>query len=284
MENFLGQVCLVTGGAQGIGWAIAQTLADHGALVYACDISEKSLALAADEAASSPWAERIKLSRCDVTVQAEVEGWVAQVYQQTGRIDVLVNNAAFVKWDNVAEMTIQESVRTMQVGYNGMVYTIKAVLPLMEAAGSGHIVNMGSSAGKVFAGGSSAAYAAAKAAIDGYTQILQLELKDSPVNATLVRLSAVAGTDFFREHVSSSRLPRLGDFFSYLTPPQVAQGVLKAIRKKRAVLDMPRYLPAFYLVFEIAPGFLRWLMSLGGGGRRDYGQIEWNYATERSEQ
>ncbi len=204
MESFLtGQVCLVTGGAQGIGWAISQALADHGALVYACDISEKSLAQAAEELATLPWAERIVLSRCDVTEQAEVENWVAQIYQ-SGRIDVLVNNVAFVKWADVAEMTVAESARTMQVGYNGMVYGIKAVLPLMEAAGRGHIVNMGSSAGKVFAGGSSAACAAAKAAIDGYTQILQAELKDSPVHVTLVRLAAVAGTNFFREHVPSA--------------------------------------------------------------------------------
>lgn len=82
MESFLtGQVCLVTGGAQGIGWAISQALADHGALVYACDISEKSLAQAAEELATLPWAERIVLSRCDVTEQAEVENWVAQIYQ-----------------------------------------------------------------------------------------------------------------------------------------------------------------------------------------------------------
>jgi NAD(P)-dependent dehydrogenase (short-subunit alcohol dehydrogenase family) len=281
MENFLiNQVCLVTGGAQGIGWAIAQALADHGAQVHVCDISEESMARAKEELATRPWAERITLSRCDVTQRAEVEEWIKQVHWQTGRIDVLVNNAAFVKWDDVTEMTVEQTIRTMEVGYNGMVYTTKAVLPLMQAAGHGHIVNIGSSAGRIFVAGPSAAYAATKAAIDGYTQTLQMELKDSPVNVTLVRLTAVAGTDFFRKHVPSSRLPRMGDFFSYLTPPQVAAGVVKAIRDRRAVLNMPRYLSLLGLVFALAPGFLRWLTSVGGGGRRDYGQVEWCYSSK----
>jgi NAD(P)-dependent dehydrogenase (short-subunit alcohol dehydrogenase family) len=284
MENFLiNQVCLVTGGAQGIGWAIAQALADHGAQVHVCDISEENLARANEELATRPWAERIALSRCDVTERAEIEEWIKQIHWQTGRIDVLINNAAFVKWDDVTEMTVEQAIRTMEVGYNGMVYTIKAALPLMQAAGRGHIVNIGSSAGRIFASGPSAAYAAVKAAIDGYTQTLQIELKDSPVNVTLVRLAAVAGTDFFRKHVPSSRLPRIGDFFSYLTPPQVAAGVVKAIRDQRAVLDMPRYLPLLYLVFALAPGLLRRLMSVGGSGQRDYGQIEWRYSLKDGE-
>jgi len=284
VENFLkGQVCLVTGGAQGIGWAISQALADHGAQVFTCDISKESLARAAEELTTLPWADRITLSRCDVTARAEIEGWITKVYGQTGRIDVLVNNAAFVKWNDVAEMTVQEAICTMEVGYNGTVYGVKAVLPLMQAAGRGHIVNMGSSAGGIFIGGASAAYAAVKAAIDGYTQTLQIELKDSPVNVTLVRLATVAGTDFFGKHVAPSRLPRMGDFMSYLTPPQVAEGVVRAIHKRRAVLHMPRYLALFYLAFALAPGLLRRLTAVGGGGRRDYGQVEWRYPLKDGE-
>ena len=262
MDNFLtDHVCLVTGGAQGLGWAISQALADHGATVHACDISEENLARAGQDLASLPWGNRIVLARCDVAEQAQMEGWIAQVYQNTGRIDVLVNNAAFVRWEDVTDMSVEEAVRTMRVGYDGMVYGIKAVLPLMLAAGRGHIVNVGSSAGRIFTGGSSAAYAAVKAAIDGYTQVLQGELRGSPVHAMLVRPAAIVGTDFFRKHVASTRMPRLADFVPYVTPPQVARAIVRGIHDRRPILDIPGYLAGFYLLFTLAPGFLCWVMS-----------------------
>ena len=277
-QSFLsGHVCLVTGGAQGIGWAISQALADHGAQVHVCDISEENLARAAQELPNLPWAGRIHLARCDVTQRQEVEAWVAGVYRQTGRIDVLVNNAAYVRWVDVADMSVEEEERTMSVGYNGMLYTVRAVLPLMQAAGRGHIVNMGSSAGKVFVGGSSAAYAAVKAAIDAYSQILQFELRGSPIHVTVVRPAAVAGTDFFRKHVLSSRMPRFGDYVPYLTPPQVARSVVRAIRDRRPIVGVPGYLKLFYVFFALAPGVFRWMVNVGGSGRRDYGRVQWRY-------
>lgn len=277
-KGFLsGQVCLVTGGAQGIGWAISQALADHGARVYVCDISEENLAQAAQELPGLPWADRITLARCDVTNRPQVETWIADIYRQTGRVDVLVNNAAYVRWVDVSDMSVEEEERTMSVGYNGMVYTVKAVLPLMKAAGRGHIVNMGSSAGKVFVGGSSAAYAAVKAAIDAYSQTLQAELKNSPVHVTVVRPATVAGTDFFRKHVPASRMPRFADYVPYLTPLQVARRIVRALRDQRAVVDVPGYLKLFYAFFALAPGVFRWMVNVGGSGRRDYGQVQWRY-------
>jgi NAD(P)-dependent dehydrogenase (short-subunit alcohol dehydrogenase family) len=281
MDKFLtDQVCLVTGGAQGIGWAISQALADHGAQVYVCDISQESLAHATEEVARSPWADQITLARCDVTDRAQVEDWITNIHTQTGRIDVLVNNAAFVDWRSVMDMPVESAERTMRVGYDGMVYGIKAVLPLMLSAGRGHIVNMGSSIGRVFASGPSAAYASVKAAIDGYTQMLQIELKGTPVHVTLVLPSAVAGTSFFRQHVSSSKMPRMGDFLPYVTPPQVAASVLRAIRERRKIVNIPGYLRLIYLLFALAPGAVRWLSSRGGSGQRDYGQVEWQYRSK----
>ncbi len=278
MDQFLtSQVCLITGGAQGIGWAIAQALADHGAQVHICDISQENLAHAAEQVARSPWADQINLAQCDVTDRAQVEGWISKIHEQTGRIDVLVNNAAFVDWKSVLDMSVESAERTMRVGYDGMVYGIKAVLPLMLSAGRGHIVNMGSSIGRVFASGPSAAYASVKAAIDGYTQMLQIELKGSPVHVTLILPSAVAGTSFFRQHVSSSKMPRMGDFFPYVTPPQVAASVVRAIRLRRKIVNIPGYLRLIYLIFALAPGVLRWFSSRGGSGQRDYGQVEWQY-------
>ena len=284
MQNFLrDQVCLVTGGAQGIGWAVCQALADHGAKVYVCDISLGNIAQAQAILEGLPWCDRIVFAQVDVACRAEVEAWIAGVFGETGRIDVLVNNAAFIRWEDHNGMSVEDDELTMRVGYNGMVYGIKAVLPLMKAAGRGHIVNMGSSAGKIYVRGSSASYAAVKAAIDAYSQTLQLELKRSPIGVTLVRLSVVAGTDFFREHVPAARIPRMGDFLPYLTPPQVAMGIVRSVYKRRDILNMPQYLPLLYWFFMLAPNLFRWLTGLGNGGKRDYGEVQWRYRSKQAD-
>jgi NAD(P)-dependent dehydrogenase (short-subunit alcohol dehydrogenase family) len=269
--NFLkDRVCLVTGGAQGIGWAITRALAAAGGTVHVCDISEEHLDTAREQAKALPWPERIRLTRCDVSDRSQVEAWCASVLKESGHIDVLVNNAAFVRWQDVLDMSVEDIERTMQVGFNAIAYTTKAVLPILRATGSGHIVNIGSSAGRIFVGSSSAAYSAVKAAVDGYTQTLQVELKDSPVHVMLVRPGTVGGTDFFRKHVPSSRMPRLADFIPPLSPDEVAQAILQGLVQRTPIVDVPRSLSVLYTLFEHAPGPLRWLARQGGSARSDF--------------
>ncbi len=272
-----GKVCLVTGGAEGIGWAIVQALADYGGDVYVCTSSIENLTMAQNELQKMPWQEKIHLAQCDVARRADVEGWIAGIYGRTGRIDVLVNNAAFIRWESVDEMPVEEFERMMQVNYFAIVYAVKAVLPLMHAAGQGHIINISSSAGKLFVNRRTAGYAASKAASDAFTQTLSMELQGTPITATVVCLGAVAGTDFFRKHVPFTHMPRLGDYFAYLTPPQVADGIIRTLRSRKSTLDMPGYLPAMYVVFALMPNALRWLINWGGSGRRDYGAVKWRY-------
>ncbi len=274
MMQFEEQVCVVTGGTQGIGWAMTQALAAEGAAVYACGFSQASLDKAEAERATLPTAGQIHLSRCDVTDRAAFEAWLGEIWAGNGRIDLLIHNAAYVRWADVTEMSVQEAQRTMRVGYDGMVIGSKFVLPKMQAAGRGHIVNIGSVAGRAFVGGASAAYAATKAAIDAYTQILHAELADSPVNATIVRLGTVAGTDFFRKHVSNERMPPFTKFLPALTPERVATAVLNAVIKKQQTLTLPRYLELLTFVYNLSPRFARWLAQFGGPNRKDYARIE----------
>ncbi|MFT3768113.1 MAG: SDR family NAD(P)-dependent oxidoreductase [Minicystis sp.] len=270
IDDVTNEVCLVTGGAQGIGWATARRLAAAGGVVEVCDVSEAHLASAREQAAGLRGGDRIRFSRCDVADRSQVEAWCTGILRETGRIDVLVNNAAFVRWQDTLDMSVEEVERTMQVGFNAIVYTTKAVLPAMLSAGRGHIVNIGSSAGRVFVGGSSAAYAAMKAAVDGYTQTLQVELRDRPVHVMLVRPGTVAGTDFFRRHVPSARLPRLADFVPPLTADEVAEAIVRGLSRRADIVDVPRSLGLVYLLFEHAPEALRWLTRQGGSARSDF--------------
>jgi len=273
-SRFQNQVCVVTGGTQGIGWTLTRALADEGARVYACGFSQSSLDKAEAERTTLATAAQIHPSLCDVTDRAVYEAWLEDIWAKNGRIDLLIHNAAFVRWADVTEMSIEEALRTMRVGYDGMVIGTKAVLPRMQAAGRGHIVNIGSIAGRAFVGGASAAYAATKAAIDAYTQTLHAELANSPVNATIVRLGTVAGTDFFRKHVSNERMPPFTQFLPALTPDRVATAVLNTIVKKQQILTLPRYLELLTFVYNLSPHFARWLAQMGGPNRKDYSRMD----------
>jgi NAD(P)-dependent dehydrogenase (short-subunit alcohol dehydrogenase family) len=265
----------VTGGTQGIGWATVQALAAHGGEVYGCGLSTRSLERAEAERDSLPQRDAIHLVQCDITDRERYQRWLAEIHHQTGQLDVLVNNAAYVRWSDVEKMSIEEAQQTMRVAYDGLVYGIKKVLPYMKAAGRGHIINVGSITGNIYVGGASAAYSAAKAAVEAYTRILQVELKETPIHVSLIRLGTVAGTDFFREHVPHTRMPRLLDFLPYATPPQVAQIILRALYRRQEIVTYPRYLGVLRLVFLIAPGFSRWLAALGGAGKREYASAKW---------
>ena len=261
---------MVTGGTQGVGWAIARALAENGAQVYACGLSTENLHRALSLRATLPQSTNIHLSQCDVSDRAALTEWLERVYAETGRLDVLVNNAAYVRWSGVCEMSVEEAERTMRVAYDGMLYGVKAALPHMMAANQGHIINVGSITGSIFVGGASAAYSAAKAAVEAYTRTLHVELHETPVHVTLLRLGTVAGTDFFAKHVAHTRMPRLLDFLPYLQPEDIGHAVVRVITRPKEVVTLPRYLSALRIVFTLMPRFSRWLTWRGGAGRRRY--------------
>ena len=275
------RVAVVTGGTQGIGWAISQALADAGATVYACGYSAASQNRAADELSQLPWAERIRLAQLDVTDRPAYEHWLTEIYTQHGRCDILVHNAAFVRWEDVLVMSAAEADHSMAVAYNGLVTGVKTALPWMLAAGYGRIVVIGSLTAHILVPGSSAAYAAAKSAVDVYTRTLQMELAATPARATIVRLGTVGGTKFFQEHVPAARMAPLTRFFPPLTPPVVATAVVQAIVQGCEIVTLPGYMRALILAYHLFPRFSRWLAGRGGANNRNYGGVAWRYPTRQ---
>ncbi|MFF4331144.1 SDR family NAD(P)-dependent oxidoreductase [Streptomyces sp. NPDC001591] len=265
-----GRTCLVTGAGSGLGRALAFALAGAGAQVWGCDSSTANLATTRRQLAPHPRRDAVTLDQVDVTDRAAVEEWIGRAHTTTARVDVLFNNAAFIRWQDVADMGVEDAERTMRTAYDAMVYGIKAVLPVMRHQGGGHIITVGSSAGRVYVQGPSAAYAASKAALEAYTRILQLELAATPVHVTLVRPGVIAGTQFFSQHVPSTRLPRLADFLPAGSPDQIADTITRALVRPRTTIDTPRYLPLFYAAYALAPKAVQRLAALGGPARRDY--------------
>jgi pyridoxal 4-dehydrogenase len=164
------KVAIVTGGAQGIGRAIAEKLSHEGAAVVVADINAAGAATVADGLAGEGLGVR-----ADVSDAGDVQAMVDAAVERWGRVDVLVNNAAivpFVPWDDV---DLDHWRTIMAVNLEGPFLAIKAVEKPMRQAGYGRIVNLASNT--ILAGTPNmAAYVAAKGGILGLTRALATEL------------------------------------------------------------------------------------------------------------
>jgi len=157
MGRLTDKVTVVTGAGAGIGRAIATTCHAEGAIVIVTDLDG---AAAADTAAQL--GDRAIPHAVDVTDRASVQTMVSGVVTAYGRIDVLVNNAG---WDQAIPFVQSEPdfwAKVIAVNYVGVLHTCREILPVMIEAGGGHVVNLGSDAGRVGSSGE-AVYSGARA-------------------------------------------------------------------------------------------------------------------------
>ena len=181
-ETLSGHVALVTGGVRGIGLAISERLAAAGATVAAgySRPSEASEQFLAGNAASGATIHQGNIGRNE-----DCERVVAEVLDQHGRLDVLVNNAGITMDRTVRKMTPEEWDRVLQVNLHGTFYMCRAVLPHMVEAGYGRIVNISSVVGEIGAIGQ-ANYAASKAGLFGLTMSLARECANKGITVNTV--------------------------------------------------------------------------------------------------
>ncbi len=164
-----GRVAIVTGGASGIGRAVAGAFTGAGALVAVADVDS-----AGAEAVVAEGDARLALPM-DVTRLASVAGGVAEAAAAFGRIDILANVAG---WDRIMPFTETGEAlwdRVIAVNYRGVLATCHSVLPHMIGQGSGVIVNTASEAGRAGSSGE-AVYSGAKGAVISFTKTLAREV------------------------------------------------------------------------------------------------------------
>ncbi|EPL9570814.1 SDR family oxidoreductase [Providencia rettgeri] len=162
-----GKVALITGGAAGIGLAIAQLYVEKGAKVALVDKSEKVIGVAKE------MKNTIGI-QCDITKIDSVSQMVEQVVKHYGALDIAVNSAGIVALAPAESLSEQDWDLTMNVNLKGTFLVCQAAGNVMIKQGKGKIINMASQAG-VIALDQHAAYCASKAAIIGLTQVLALE-------------------------------------------------------------------------------------------------------------
>ena len=181
--NFKDKVVVITGASSGIGEASAIKFAKKNAKVVLVARRKEKLLQVQKEI--SKYTDSTLVSQCDVSNKSQVKDMTDTVLDTFGRIDVLVNNAGFVIYGKVSELTIEEIESQMETNYFGMVYCTKNFLPHMVEQGQGHIVNV-ASVGASFGVPGVASYCATKFAMLGFSEGLKHELSGTGVDVTVV--------------------------------------------------------------------------------------------------
>ncbi len=176
------QVCLITGGADGLGLAVAGTLAAQGAIV--CLLDRNAAAL---EAARAQLGERARAHTLDITDEAAVAATVAAIAKEHGRVDALINCAGITGQTNLRshEVAVDDFERVWAVNVKGTFLTCRAVLPHMLERGYGRILNVASISGKDGNAGM-VAYSSSKAAVIGLTKAMGKEYAETGITINAI--------------------------------------------------------------------------------------------------
>ena len=208
MTQFENQTAIVTGGAQGIGRAVAERLARGGAILAIWDHDRALAHVAATEIGNGAFACAV-----DVADWASVQSAMEETLAQTGRADILVNSAGIAGSNApLADYPVDEFRTITEVNLLGTFHVNRAVIPAMRAQNYGRIVNIASVAGKE-GNPNASAYSASKAGVIGLTKSLGKELADRDIAVNCVT-PAAARTRIFdqmkQEHIDYmlSKIPR----------------------------------------------------------------------------
>jgi NAD(P)-dependent dehydrogenase (short-subunit alcohol dehydrogenase family) len=220
------KVALVTGGSSGIGRAIALKLSQAGAKVAILDIKE------CEDLLDEIGRDKARFYRCDVTSAEEVKETVNRVYEDFGRIDIVVNAAGIIIRKDVVETSEEEWDRVLNVNLKGPFLVSKYSIPYMIRGGGGSIVNIASGWG-LKGGPKAAAYCASKGGLVNMTRAMAIDHGrngirvncvapgdvDTPMLRSEAKQLGISWEDFLRD-ASNRPLARIG------RPEDIANAVL----------------------------------------------------------
>jgi NAD(P)-dependent dehydrogenase (short-subunit alcohol dehydrogenase family) len=254
MSSLAGKACAVTGGANGIGLAIAQQLTAAGARVAIGDIDAE----AAGAAARSIGGDTVGLA-LDVSSDESFARFLDAAASSHGALDILVNNAGVDWMGPFHQMPPEIARREIAVNLEGTMNGCRLALQRLLPRRTGHIVNVASGAGRVPLPGS-ASYSATKHGVVGLTESLRLEYRASGVSFSVIQPSQVETA-----MMQGQARPRL---LPVITPDEVAAAVLKAIERGRFEVWVPASQGVSFKLSAILPRRVREaIMRVLGVGR-----------------
>ncbi len=243
------KVALVTGSSSGIGLETCLALARDGFHTFA-SMRDTKKAAALQEAAKKENLS-IEVIELDVDKEDSIKSAVAKVMSDSGRIDVLVNNAGYGLFGSLEDVPIEDFKKQFETNLFGIIILIQQVAPIMRNQGDGFIVNISSVAGRI-GFPSSSAYISSKFALEGLSESLRYELGPFGVKVIIIE-PGVIKTPFFSsmkvvepkpdspyKEITDKVISGVKMMAELGTPPvEVAKTVIKSINDKE---PLPRYL------------------------------------------
>ncbi|MGZ8993191.1 MAG: 3-oxoacyl-ACP reductase FabG [Burkholderiaceae bacterium] len=187
-QRLQGKVAIITGAAQGIGYATARKFLDEGATVVACDISKASIDAALVSLSGRGAIDGVVV---DVTVRGQVDAMTAAAVQRHGRIDILINNAGITLDAQLQKMTEDQFDRVIAVNLKGTYNCAQSVLDTMVKQASGVILNASSVVG-IYGNFGQTNYAASKFGVIGFVKTWARELGPKGIRCNAVAPGFVA--------------------------------------------------------------------------------------------
>jgi NADP-dependent 3-hydroxy acid dehydrogenase YdfG len=238
-RSLVGKVVAITGGARGIGKATAQALVRKGAKVA---IGDLDLDLA-QRSAAEIGGETLALE-LDVTSHDSFEGFLDQVEERLGSLDVLVNNAGIMPVGPFVEETNETAHKMIDINVHGVLYGMKLALPRMQRRNTGHLVNIASQAGKGgFPGG--ATYCGTKHFVVGASEAVRQELRETAIEVSVV-MPALVNTEL------TAGLP-LSRGVKKVEPEDVADAIVDALEFPKFDVWVPRVSAGIFRVMSVLP-------------------------------
>lgn len=186
----------------------------------------------------------------DVTDNEQVKRTVEAVIAEYGKIDVLLNNAGYGKFENFMSMNVESFEQMMDTNYLGIVRCTKAVVPHMVKQGSGHIVNIASLAGKIGTA-KSTSYTATKHAVLGFTNALRMELREQGIQVSAVNPGPIDTPFFSLADPSGSYVKNVNWFM--MKPEYVVKKIIRLIERRKAELDLPKTAAFGIKLYQMLP-------------------------------
>jgi NAD(P)-dependent dehydrogenase (short-subunit alcohol dehydrogenase family) len=252
VKELRGKKVLITGGASGIGKALAMRFCAEGSELVLVDIDEDGLAKAVCEIESR--GGKCSGFNADLMDRAQVELLHLKVKEEVGPPDVVINVAGIALVGRFEEIPVEVWERVIGINLMGYIYVTHYFLPDMIARGSGHIANVASAAG-LFGMPFQAPYSAAKFGVVGMSEVLRWEMSrygigvttvcPGSINTPIVESAACIGFD-------DAKVRRNG-YAIAATPERLVQAVVKGIKKDSALVVFPRFVRSIWWVKRISP-------------------------------
>jgi len=267
VRSLRGRLALVTGAASGIGRASALAFARRGADLALCDLDDARLAEV--EAAARALGAEVLARRVDVASADQMLAFAAEVHARAPAVDLLMNNAGVGLGGPLLDTSLEDWRWIVDINLFGVVHGIHCFVPKMVERGrGGHVVNVASMAGYV-ASSTLPAYVATKFAVLGLSESLREELAPHRIGVTavcpgIINTPIVASGRMRGAAADPAVRAQLAQAFARRNypPERVAENVLRAVQRNRAVAPISPEAWIFYYAKRLAPGVVRWI-----GGR-----------------